>query len=119
MKAKVIVSVIGMLVFVLGVAVLAQTEQPAGTSPNAQPSQQVVLQDLAVTLDQMIQNLSQEKVTPETLKSVTEQMKQLSQTIKQIAGVADRKAPKRSCCQAAPDEAKSDAKDQPKPEVQL
>ena len=110
MKSKVIVSVIGILVLALGVVVWAQTEQPAATSSNAQQNQQIVLQDLAARLDQMVQNLSQEQVTPDTLKDVTEQMKQMSQTLKQMAGVADQKAPRRSCCQAATDESTSDPK---------
>ena len=111
MKSKVIVSVIGVLVFALGAVVWAQTEQPAEKAQNIQQNaQQAVMQDLAARLDQMIQNLSQEQVTPETLKDVTVQMKQVSQTLKQMAGVADKKAPKRSCCQAATDESKSDPK---------
>jgi hypothetical protein len=110
MKTKMIWSVIGIVVFAFGIVAWAQTEQPAATPQNAQQNQLLVLQDLAGKLDQMVQNLEQGNVTPETLKDVTAQMKQMSQMLKLMAGVTDPKVAKHPCCQVRADQSKSDTK---------
>ena len=95
MKPKMSFSLIVVFAAVLSVVAFAQTDKPADmpqhdqhaqpAAPETKPAEGLPVHDAAVaTLEKLAQTLAQENVTPETVKSVAAELKQLAEQMKQM-----------------------------------